>query len=160
MMFVYRAVYLSLFSVCLSLSVVSLFSLSLHSRLCAACRQSGVRGVASLHRLASRPVRVSQRLVGRGGDGLEGRVLVRDLVHGGEEGELVLEALHLEHMVDLLGCESPLQLLPAQQLRLDLVERLALAVLGKGLGALAVPPAEARGDEVRHAAALEEGVVV
>eukprot|EP00965_Chrysotila_dentata_P229925 6197485-Pleurochrysis_carterae.AAC.2 len=83
------------------------------------------------------------RLVRRLGDGGEGRVLVGDLVDGGEEWELVFEALHLEDMVHLLGRERTLQLLPSKELRLDLLERLGLAVLGVRLGALAVAAAEA-----------------
>eukprot|EP00964_Phaeocystis_antarctica_P160878 scaffold132824_cov30-Phaeocystis_antarctica.AAC.1 len=102
----------------------------------------------------------ARRLVGRGADGLERGVLVGDLVDGGEEGELVLEALHLEHVVDLLGRERALQLLAAQQLGLNLIERLLLARLGEGLCALAIAAAIASRDQIRHAAALEEGVVV
>ena len=39
----------------------------------------------------------------------------------------MLETLHLQHVVHLLGGQRALQLLPAQQLRLDLVKRLLLA---------------------------------
>eukprot|EP00964_Phaeocystis_antarctica_P079138 scaffold49270_cov30-Phaeocystis_antarctica.AAC.1 len=72
----------------------------------------------------------------------------------------MLEALHLEHVVDLLGRERALQLLAAQQLSLNLVKRLLLARLGEGFRALAVAAAIAGRDQIRHAAALEEGVVV
>ena len=61
---------------------------------------------------------------------------------------------------DLLRGQRALQLLPAQQLRLDLVEGLLLPCRCKRLRALAVAPTEASGDEVGDAARLEEGVVL
>mmetsp|Transcript_39975 Transcript_39975/g.132236 ORF Transcript_39975/g.132236 Transcript_39975/m.132236 type:complete len:249 (+) Transcript_39975:200-946(+) len=100
------------------------------------------------------------RLVRRLGEGGEGGVLVANLVDGGEEGELVLEVLHLEDVVHLLGRERALELLPLQDLRLDLLQRLGLVGLGVRLRALAVAAAEAGGDQVGDAARLEEGVIV
>ena len=99
-------------------------------------------------------------LVGRVSDGGERRVLVADLVHGGEEGELVLEPLHLEDVVHLLGGEGALQLLAAEELRLDGVERLGLVGRRESLRALAVAPTVAHRDEIGHAARLEEGLVL
>merc|ERR1719247_1354967 len=107
-----------------------------------------------------RATRPSRPLVRRVRDRRERRVLVRDLVHGREERELVLEPLHLEDVVDLLGRQRALQLLAAQQLRLDLVEALRLVRRRKRLRALAVAAAKAGGDEIGDTAALEEGVVL
>lgn len=99
-------------------------------------------------------------VVGRGRDRVDRRALKRDLVDLREEGELGLHPLHLEHVVHLLGRERALQLLPLEDLPLDVVERLGAARRRVRLGALAVAAAVAGGDEVRDAARLEERVVL
>ena len=53
--------------------------------------------------------------------------LVGDLVHSGEKRELVLQTLHLQHMVNLLGRQCALQLLPGKQFCLDLFQSLGPA---------------------------------
>ena len=72
-------------------------------------------------------------------------IFVRDRVHGSEEGELMLQSLHLEDVVHLLGGERALELLASEELSLDLLERLGLVGLGVRLGALAIAAAEAGG---------------
>mmetsp|Transcript_31235 Transcript_31235/g.97990 ORF Transcript_31235/g.97990 Transcript_31235/m.97990 type:complete len:324 (+) Transcript_31235:227-1198(+) len=66
----------------------------------------------------------------------------------------------LHHRPDLLGRERALQLLSTEELPLDSLPGLAALRANEGLGALAVAAAEAGGDEVGHAAALEEGAVL
>ena len=67
-----------------------------------------------------------------------------------QEGDKVFDELELNLTRDegegkwhLLRCQCALQLLPAEQLRLDLVQRLLLAIRRERLGALAVASAEA-----------------
>jgi hypothetical protein len=57
--------------------------------------------------------------------------------------------------VHLLRSESALELLPAEEIRLDFVPPLG-RIFSVGLGALAVTAAEARGDEVSKTAGLEK----
>jgi hypothetical protein len=89
-----------------------------------------------------------------------GRVgaLEGDAVNGREERELLHRVVLLEDAVHLLGRVRALQHLAIQQRLLELLPRRLLR--DEGLGALAVAAAEARGDEVGDAAALEERVLL
>mmetsp|Transcript_32676 Transcript_32676/g.103621 ORF Transcript_32676/g.103621 Transcript_32676/m.103621 type:complete len:288 (-) Transcript_32676:308-1171(-) len=93
-------------------------------------------------------------------DGLRRLGLEGDLVNCCEQGQPLAEAVLLHHRPDLLRRERALELLAAQELLLDLIPGLGAGPAHKGLCTLAVAAAEACGDEVRDAAALEEGAVL
>mmetsp|Transcript_91901 Transcript_91901/g.256706 ORF Transcript_91901/g.256706 Transcript_91901/m.256706 type:complete len:252 (+) Transcript_91901:604-1359(+) len=61
---------------------------------------------------------------------------------------------------DLLRSKGALELLPSQQLLLDVLPRFRALRLHKSFSTLTVAPSEAGGDEVGHTAALQEGAVL
>mmetsp|Transcript_28713 Transcript_28713/g.92648 ORF Transcript_28713/g.92648 Transcript_28713/m.92648 type:complete len:240 (-) Transcript_28713:552-1271(-) len=96
----------------------------------------------------------------RGSDSLQQRVdrlaLERDPVDAVEQRILLQLPLRLQDLHNLHRRPRPLDLLPVEQLRLELVEALLPSCLHKRLRALAVPPAVAGHDQVRDPARLEE----
>lgn len=86
---------------------------------------------------------------------LHGLAFIADLIDGSKQWKLVQQPLLLEDAVHFRRSQRSLELLPIQHLLLQLFN--GLSSPGKGLGHPAVPAPIAGGDQVGHAAALQEG---
>jgi len=105
-------------------------------------------------------------------DALDGSSLKGNFVNDLDEGEIVHDVLGRDELVGVSCRDGTLKLLAVEEIGLDLVPEASavlvgvlgvllwrLASPGKGLRALAVASAVARGDEVGHPAGFRKGVV-
>lgn len=86
---------------------------------------------------------------------LNGFAFIADLIYGSKQWKLLDQPLLFEDAVHFSRRLRSLELLPIQHLLLQLFN--GLSSLGKRLGHPAVPAPVAGGDQVGHAAALQEG---
>jgi len=83
-------------------------------------------------------------------------VLKGNPVDGREERQLIAKVVLLHHRPNLLSCQSALQLLPTEELLLNLIPALGTLSANKSFSALSISAAETGCDEVSHSTALQK----